>query len=62
MHTYGIYLGIQIELRKVTMAYGHQIKENQMPGVLQLYRAKLKSGKGGVRDMGKIKIFFVSQN
>lgn len=32
MHTYGIYLGIQIELRKVTMAYGHQIKENQMPG------------------------------
>lgn len=39
------------------MAYGHQIKENQMSGVLQLYRAKLKTGKGGGRDIGKIKIF-----
>lgn len=28
------------------MAYGHQIKENQMSGVLQSYRAKLKTGKG----------------
>ena len=46
MHTYGIYLGIQIELRKVTMAYGHQIKENQMPGCFSYTKPNLNQERG----------------